>query len=77
MPEEDQTFDVLSLFEYWKEDIERMENYDKFKMKLPTKDQLLKTIELMFLKEDELATNISYYMKWATHKVKMNDYKAK
>ena len=39
-----------------------------FRMKIPTRDQLLKLVELMFMREASLKSEMSYYLMWSINK---------
>ena len=52
----------------WAEDTELLRNYNMFRMKIPTRDQLLKLVELMFMREASLKSEMSYYLMWSINK---------
>ena len=68
MPDGDETFNVSTVFDMWAEDTELLRNYSQFRMKIPTRDQLLKLVELMFMRESTIKSEMSYYLMWAIHK---------
>ena len=68
MPDGDETFKISTVFDIWAEDTELLRNYNQFRMRIPTRDQLLKLVELMFMRESTLKTEMSYYLMWSINK---------